>query len=362
VRLSNIRTLARLGALPPAWRALHEAARTAATRGAGAAFVPAAAGVAAGVAAVARTPVTRRRVLKMIAGTVAVAAQTLTWPGLARAARRRRGRFFTAHEYATIEAATARFFPTDDTPGAREAGVVDYIDGLLSAFRRRGVPLVFAGGPFSDRNPFPDPATGTPSMVFPRNEFARFVPLTRVRRIAWQAVLNGSRRVRRARFADAVLGPLPGLRRLYRDGVRELDAVARTMFGMRFVELSGAQQDLVLGDLADLETHPREPRTEKNFYEQLLGHAAQGMYCPPEYLGNRDLAGWRSIAFDGDSQPLGFSIFDATAEVYRERPGKPMAGPNPDEVETPAPFTEDAEAFVNLIVTILGGFGPEPPP
>src|SRR5512143_3063537 len=33
-----------------------------------------------------------------------------------------------------VEALTARIVPTDTTPGARDAGVVDYIQGLLSAF------------------------------------------------------------------------------------------------------------------------------------------------------------------------------------------------------------------------------------
>lgn len=41
--------------------------------------------------------------------------------------------FFSAHEAATIEALTARIIPgTPDDPGAREAGVVHYIDNLLS--------------------------------------------------------------------------------------------------------------------------------------------------------------------------------------------------------------------------------------
>jgi hypothetical protein len=31
------------------------------------------------------------------------------------------------------------------------------------------------------------------------------------------------------------------------------------------------------------------------------------MYGPPEYGGNRDLAGWRSIGFEGDVQPRGWT-------------------------------------------------------
>jgi gluconate 2-dehydrogenase gamma chain len=42
--------------------------------------------------------------------------------------------FFTPEEAAEIEAITARLIPTDDTPGAREAGVVYFIDRGLITF------------------------------------------------------------------------------------------------------------------------------------------------------------------------------------------------------------------------------------
>ena len=38
---------------------------------------------------------------------------------------------FSADEAAIVEAAAARIFPTTDTPGAREAGVIHYIDRTL---------------------------------------------------------------------------------------------------------------------------------------------------------------------------------------------------------------------------------------
>jgi len=42
----------------------------------------------------------------------------------------------TTEQAADVEAITARIFPTDDTPGAREAGVVWFIDGSLGGFQR----------------------------------------------------------------------------------------------------------------------------------------------------------------------------------------------------------------------------------
>ena len=43
-------------------------------------------------------------------------------------------RYFTAGEAATIDALVAQIIPTDDTPGAREMGVVRFIDHALAGF------------------------------------------------------------------------------------------------------------------------------------------------------------------------------------------------------------------------------------
>src|SRR6202007_390606 len=42
------------------------------------------------------------------------------------------GTFFNEHQRATIEAAMAHIIPTDDQPGAREAGTIDFLDRYLS--------------------------------------------------------------------------------------------------------------------------------------------------------------------------------------------------------------------------------------
>jgi gluconate 2-dehydrogenase gamma chain len=358
---SNLRTLARRGELPPAWRRLYGAIDTAADSDLPAGRTPGTLALASGAVA-ADAPMSRRRVLKILMGLGAALAHAVYVPRIARAAARRRGRFFTRHEYATIDAATARFFPTDDTPGAREARVVEYIDRLLAGGRGGGRPFVFAGGPFSGRTPFPNPATGSPSRRFPRNDFKRPLALSRVQQLRWKALLDGSANVRGADFNDAVLGPLPGLRQVYRDGVQQLDDAAGAMFGARFVDLDAQQQDAVLAEASNPGRHPPDPRTEKNFFDVLLDHTAEGMFCPPEYGGNHELAGWQLVKFDGDSQPLGYSIYDETTAGYRERPDKPMSSPNPEElvggVLTPEPLSPDAEVYASFIATILGGFKP----
>jgi gluconate 2-dehydrogenase gamma chain len=69
---------------------------------------------------------------------------TANWPALvsaathaheaAKAATPPKFEFFTTEEAAEVEAITAQIIPTDDTPGAREAGVVYFIDRGLATF------------------------------------------------------------------------------------------------------------------------------------------------------------------------------------------------------------------------------------
>lgn len=279
-------------------------------------------------------------------------------------------------ELQALEAMTARIVPSGDSIGAREAGVADYIQGLLSAFpggdvngdgvlsaadvtaaiaalgsddgnadvdgsgvvdsadvalaqraifasvllgeavSPGGMPL-FGGGPFSGRNPFPDPSTGTPSSEFPPNRFADPLPLPRVKRLAWTVRLLGA-----AAVPEVAANPLAtsslgvDLRQRYRLGIAALNAASQTQFAADFAALDEAQQDGVLGSFR---------RQQPIFYELAVHHTIEGILCAPEYGGNRDLAGWQLTNFDGDSQPLGYAIYDATIDDYRERPDKPLS-------------------------------------
>lgn len=53
--------------------------------------------------------------------------------------------FFTAAQAAEVEAMAAQIIPTDDTPGAREAGVLYFIDRVLTTFERERQPAYTKG-------------------------------------------------------------------------------------------------------------------------------------------------------------------------------------------------------------------------
>jgi hypothetical protein len=264
----------------------------------------------------------RRKFLKFIA----VAA---IWLGIpwGRAQAQTQAGFFTPHEHDTLAAALARLIPTDKDPGASEANTINYIENLLSAFDHNP-PLIFAGGPFSDRNPFPDNKTGVASNTFPPNTFKNFVPLSRIKELAWCMRLFGSKGVPGGDFNDAVLGPTIGLRDLYKEGVQALGSKSQQLFGDNFVALAPEDQDKVLKAVNQI------------FVSQVFQNAIEGMYGPPEYGGNKDLVGWKYIGFLGDSQPLGYSIFNATTGTYNERPGYPVSTPDPSAQSAPMSSTE----------------------
>lgn len=52
---------------------------------------------------------------------------------------------FTDAEAGEVDAIASLIIPSDDSPGAREAGVVDFIDRSLSSFAREQRPLFSAG-------------------------------------------------------------------------------------------------------------------------------------------------------------------------------------------------------------------------
>jgi Gluconate 2-dehydrogenase subunit 3 len=86
----------------------------------------------------------RRSLLQAIAATLGAAA--LPWADIVEAASqahahvaahhggRAKVTFLTAAEAADVEAVAAQIVPTDDTPGAREAGVITFIDRALATF------------------------------------------------------------------------------------------------------------------------------------------------------------------------------------------------------------------------------------
>lgn len=181
-------------------------------------------------------------------------------------------RFFDDHQRITIEAAMARIIPTDDVPGAREAGTIDFLDAYLA-----GIGAIYAK---------PD-GSGFETI--------------------------GGRR------AEAWARRLTAIRARYAEGIDDLDRRSQARFGADFATLEARSQDEVLAALerstgspepdgpepaGSTRTHaPALQQTiaemDLPFFSLLCLHTRQGFYADPIYGGNRDRVGWDVIGFPG---------------------------------------------------------------
>jgi hypothetical protein len=282
--------------------------------------------------------ITRRRFVKLLGGSAALAALPLPL-GCGDNDHPARGVFFDEHQWATIDLVTDYIVPADATgPGARDAMAVRYIDNLLSAFEHfPDAPHVFAGGPFSGRQPFPDDH-GAPSQQFPDNAFAQFLPLSRVREIAWRMRIYGSAQTQGGDFNDALLGPTEGWRDMYTEAIYRLDAGAHDVDPQqkwRFLD-PGDQATVLYSVASDLPT----------WWQAVVEHTLEGMFGAPEYGGNAELAGWRLARYDGDSAPLGHACYDASIGDYVDRADQPTSQPSPDAA------SEDFDQDVIDVLTV----------
>ena len=177
--------------------------------------------------------------------------------------------WLTETEYNTLRAASNRVIPPwGDGPGAGDAGGADYIDTLLGAFSFEP-PRIWAGGPTSGR------AGGAAN-------FANFHSLSSLDELAWRTRIEGSQ----GKPEREINGPVRGYQELYREGLARL--------GDDFATCTPEEQE-------------RRLRADTEFLELLVGHTCEGVYGAPEYGGNRDIVGWRSIGFAGDVQPRGWT-------------------------------------------------------
>jgi gluconate 2-dehydrogenase gamma chain len=159
--------------------------------------------------------------------------------------------FLDTAEKAFVEAAVARIIPADDLgPGAKEAGVAEFIDRQLA-------------GPYG--------AAETWYMQGPWQQGTE--------QQGYQLRLSPSQ--------------------LYRAAIREIDAAVRKRHGDRpFAQLDANAQDQLLHALesGDLKV---SGDLGKEFFEMLVVNTVEGFLADPIYGGNRDFIGWKLIGFPG---------------------------------------------------------------
>lgn len=233
--------------------------------------------------------------------------------------------FFTLDEARTVEALTATILPgSPDDPGAREAGVVFYIDALLWYDRGFGTRTYY-------RPPFAIPYEGDSPPVL-RNVILTevlFVPRDMIDRFGWQSVLTP--------------------RELYRMGIQAVNNYAVTNQGSKFTELSEEQQEEVMSALAEDEMEPIGGLPSSDFFNLLRDHTIQGMFGDPNYRGNRDMVGWRLIGYPGAQRA--YTPLDMQDESFFSRR-------EPQSMADLHPFNPGEPSHPNAILPVSGSGTP----
>lgn len=184
-------------------------------------------------------------------------------------------RFFTPHEARTVEAFTARLLPgTPQDPGAREAGVVYYVDFMLS-HEDGFVEPVYRQAPFAESYEGDTP----PATLAATYQDIIWVPEDEIERYGYQSIYNP--------------------REVMRLGLAALDRYTNEQLEEAFVDLTEAQQDSVIEAMVEGEATGFEPLSGETLFQVLRRYTAEGMFSDPAYGGNQNFAGWKLIGFPG---------------------------------------------------------------
>src|SRR5258708_21777984 len=158
--------------------------------------------------------------------------------------------YFLEPEVRFLEAAIEHLIPIDELgPGARDAGVVVYIDRQLAG-TWGGHGRQYRGGPWLE---------GTPQQGYQ----SRFTP-----------------------------------QEVYRIAIREINQHCRAGFDRPFAQIASDRQLRLLEQLEKDEI-ALPSLSSKFFFDMLWRSTEEGYFADPLYGGNRDKVGWKLLGFPG---------------------------------------------------------------
>lgn len=190
--------------------------------------------------------------------------------------------FFNDDEAIVVERLTARLLPgTPDDPGAREAGVVYYIDKKLHGSRGGYSLKTYTQGPYltvSGQQAQPE-ITSRPTLY------------------ETQAV-NTEELASRYGY-QTVMPP----QQVYKRGIGAAIAYAQSEYESNFSDLTDDQLDEMLEAMEADEADQFDAPSGAAFFSVLRNDMIEGMFSDPMYGGNRGMVGWKLIGYPG---PRGF--------------------------------------------------------
>ena len=175
-------------------------------------------------------------------------------------------------EQSLLEKIVETIIPTDADPGAKEAGVIYFIDRQLSGDYGQSANMFMDG-------PFVPPAQAGPITV------------------GTQTYTAGSPKVRVGAGTNYQY-PL-NLREFWRVGLVALQAYANSAYGGNFETLSSANQLLLLQDLWANKPTSFSNILPSDFAYELVFMTWAGFLMDPIYGGNQNMVGWKFTGFNG---------------------------------------------------------------
>lgn len=201
-------------------------------------------------------------------------------------------------EQVIVEALAEAIIPTDSTgPGAKEAGVIYFIDHMLAGNYGKG-------GNYFLRGPFVTPQTGSLTVM------GAVYPSTTKSAITYSGGTIKPRLQAGTAYQYA-FNP----REFWRRGLVALENYCTAAKGGKFETLSSATQITVLQEMFDnsatntaLQTAFQGPNAAE-FFNEIHDMVVAGFWSDPIYGGNQGMVGWTLLAFNanywGDDIGLG---------------------------------------------------------
>src|SRR6266705_2418175 len=175
-------------------------------------------------------------------------------------------------EQSLLEKIVETIIPTDADPGAKEAGVIYFIDRQLAGDYGQSANM-FMDGPFV-------PPGQTGSITVGSQTYSAGSPKVRVGAgTNYQYPLN--------------------LREFWRVGLVALQAYANSAYGGNFETLSSANQLLLLQDLWGNKPTSFGNILPSDFAYELVFMTWAGFLMDPIYGGNQNMVGWKYTGFNG---------------------------------------------------------------
>jgi hypothetical protein len=196
-------------------------------------------------------------------------------------------------EIPVVEAIAETIIPTDSTgPGAKEAGVIYFIDRMLAGNYGKGGNMYLQG-------PFVTPQTGSLTVAGTVYSPTTSNPKT-------QMTYSGGTITPRLQAGTAyqyAFNP----REFWRRGLVALQKYCNAAYGGKFETLSSTQKIQVLQDMFDnksdnvnLQDAFQGPNAGE-FFNELHDMVTAGFWTDPIYGGNQGMVGWQLLAFNANN-------------------------------------------------------------